>query len=107
MSIITFDVPRTTVAKLAGLHLPDVSAWLNGGHTVSEAKVARISEIVLNLEKALGLYRIKFDLRDPDNVKKLLSAVKNAETEIECEDSSLSERAWEERYRSLLIEFIK
>ena len=85
------DVPWTTVAKLAGLHLPDLSAWLNGGHTISEAKAWRVAEIVMDLERALSLYQIKFNLRDPDNVRKLLDAVRDAEQQIDLEASSLSE----------------
>jgi hypothetical protein len=80
------DIPRSTVAKLCGLHLPDVSAWLNDRAKMSETKVLRISDLVEKLEKAISLYRIKFDLRDPANVKKLLWAVEQAEITVSAQD---------------------
>jgi hypothetical protein len=79
-------IPRSTVSKLCKMHLPDLSAWLNNREEMNPVKIQRISDVVESIERAISLYPVKFDLRDPENVAVLLLAVKEAEARIAAED---------------------
>jgi hypothetical protein len=81
-----WDIPRSTVAKLCGIHRSDFSAWLNNRQELSSTKVQRVFEMVEAIKRALSLYNVKFDVRDPANVKKLLWAVEQAEITVSAED---------------------
>ncbi len=76
------DIPRTTVARLANLHATEVSAWLGGKLTFSQEKIERISQVVVGIEKVVRTLPMKVDLRDPENVKRLIIAVNDAELQL-------------------------
>src|SRR2546430_2226585 len=73
-----FDVPRTTIARLARMHTSDVSSWLNGNLDFSQEKIERISQVVADVAKmvqvmgALPGVPVKPDLTDCENVKRLI-----------------------------------
>jgi hypothetical protein len=77
-TIAQHSIPRGTIARLAGLHLPDLSGWLNGRTELNPIKIERVREVVSAIVEILqapgepGQPNLKFDLRDPDNVRRLI-----------------------------------
>lgn len=76
------DIPRTTVARLANMHATEVSAWLGGKLTFSQEKIERISQVVADIEKVVRTLPMRVDFRDPENVKRLIVAVNDAEAQL-------------------------
>jgi len=46
-------IPRSTVARLSGLWLTDLSAWLNGRQDLAADRVARVMETVEDIAKVI------------------------------------------------------
>src|SRR6266849_8879750 len=46
-------IPRSTVARLSGLWLTDLSAWLNGRQDLAADRVARVMETVADIAKVI------------------------------------------------------
>ena len=85
-TIKEFDIPRTTIARLAKMHLPDLSGWLNGNLDISQDKTERISQTVADVVmvvEQLTAHGIKPDLRDLDNVKHLICVANDREMQLE------------------------
>lgn len=73
-TIARYSIPRGTVAKLSGLYLSDLSAWLNNRAELNPVKIERVAVVVEAIEEiVLASPEIKFDWRDPDNAAALLS----------------------------------
>ncbi len=84
--IKAFDIPRSTVARLARMHLSDVSSWLNGNLDFSQEKIERISQVVAdiaNVVQTLVANGIKPDLRDVDNVKHLIGVANDTALQMD------------------------
>jgi hypothetical protein len=73
-----YDIPRTTVARICRMHLPDLSGYLNGRLDLPQEKVERIAQTVADIVRVIEAIRHKVDLRDPVNVQKLIVAVNDA-----------------------------
>jgi hypothetical protein len=71
-------IPRSTVARLSGLWLTDLSAWLNGRQDLAADRVARVMETVADIAKVIESFPMKVDLRDPENVRKMIVMVNDA-----------------------------
>src|SRR5260370_33764555 len=77
-TIAQYSIPRGTIARLAGMHLPDLSGWLNGRTELNPIKIERVREVVSAIVEILqatgepGQPNLRFDLRDPDNVRRLI-----------------------------------
>src|SRR6266851_5107531 len=80
--IRTLGVPRSTVAKLAGLHLCDVTGYLNGRLDLNEQKRSRVAEVVADIAKVIESFPMKVDLRDPENVRKMIVMVNDARLQM-------------------------
>jgi hypothetical protein len=81
-----FNIPRNVVARLSGMHLPDISAWLGGKIDISDEKRERVSQWVADVAKmiqAMGALGIKPDLGDIENVRRLIVAVNDAEAQLD------------------------
>ena len=81
-----YEIPRSVVARLAGLHLPDLSAWLGGKIDISEEKRERVSQWVADVAKmiqAMATLSIKVDLSDVENVRHLVQKVNDAEVQMD------------------------
>jgi hypothetical protein len=76
-------IPRSTVAKLSGLWLTDLSAWLNGRQDLAADRVARVQQTVVDIVKLIEAMPMRVDLRDPANVAKLIVAVNDAQMQVE------------------------
>jgi hypothetical protein len=70
-------IPRSTVAKLSGLWLTDLSAWLNGKRDMPPDRIARVQEAVTDILNVLAVFPYA-DLRDPEKVRKMNVAVNDA-----------------------------
>src|SRR5258706_15828377 len=70
-------IPRSTIAKLSGLWLTDLSAWLNGKRDIAPDRIARVQEAVTDILNVLAVFPYA-DLRDPDKVRKMIVAVNDA-----------------------------
>lgn len=71
--IHTYRIPRSTVANLCGLYLSDLCSWLNNRGTLNPVKIERVRETVASIVEVLEATTVlKFDLRDPDNVRRLI-----------------------------------
>ena len=69
------DIPRSTVARLSGLYLSDLSGWLNGRTDLAQDKIERVSIVVEDISKlveGMATVEIKVDLTDCDNVRRLV-----------------------------------
>lgn len=78
-----YDVPRNTVARLSGMHLSDLSGWLNGRQDLSQDKIERVTQVVSDIEKVVTVMPCKLDLRDPENVRRLIVAVNDAAMQLD------------------------
>ena len=81
-----FNIPRSIVARLSGLHLPDLSAWLNGKQDISDDKRERVSQWVADVAKMIGAMAtlsIKVDLGDVENVRHLVQKINDAEAQMD------------------------
>ena len=84
-------IPRSTVARLSGLWLTDLSAWLNGRQDLAADRVARVTETVVDIVKVIEAMPMRIDLRDPANVLKLIRAVNDGRMQISLfEDSAIA-----------------
>lgn len=81
-AIRKYDIPRGTVANLAGMWPTDFSAWLNGRQTVSPERLARIDEVVSDIVKVLKTAPFRPDLRDPREVLKMIQATNDREAQL-------------------------
>jgi hypothetical protein len=70
-------IPRSTVAKLSGLWLTDLSAWLNGKRDLAPDRIARVQEAITDILNVLAVFPFA-DLRDPEKVRKMIVAVNDA-----------------------------
>ncbi|SRR6266404_2486200 len=70
-------IPRSTVAKLSGLWLTDLSAWLNGKRDIPADRIARVQETVEDIVKVIMVLPFA-DLRDPEKVRKMIVVVNDA-----------------------------
>ena len=70
-------IPRSTVAKLSGLWLTDLSAWLNGKRDLPPDRITRVQETVGDILNVLAVLPYA-DLRDPEKVRKMIVAVNDA-----------------------------
>ena len=80
-----YEIPRSVIARLAGLHLPDLSAWLGGKIDISEDKRERVSQWVADVAKmiqAMATLSIKVDLGDVENVRQLVRRVNDSEMQL-------------------------
>jgi hypothetical protein len=86
-ALARYSIPRGTVARLAGLHLPDLSGWLNGRTELNPIKIERVREVVSAIVEILqataepGQPNLRFDLRDPDNVARLIAEANKFKTQ--------------------------
>lgn len=74
------------MARLSGLHLPDLSAWLNGKQDISDDKRERVSQWVADVAKmiqAMATLSIKVDLSDVENVRHLVQKINDAEVQMD------------------------
>ena len=70
-------IPRSTIAKLSGLWLTDLSAWLNGKRDLPPDRITRVQETVGDILNVLAVFPYA-DLRDPEKVRKMIVAVNDA-----------------------------
>jgi len=85
-TIQEYGIPRSTVAKLAGLWPTDLSGWLNRGQSLSPEREQRIAQAVSDIAKMVAAMRtlgIKVDLRDPAYVLQLVQKVNDAEMQLD------------------------
>ncbi len=88
-TIRIYDIPRSTVAKLSGLWLTDLSAWLNGRQTLNAERRARIAQTVSDIVRVIETMPCKVDLRDAENVRRLIMAVNDAAQQMNLLDALL------------------
>ena len=87
-TIARLAIPRGTVAKLAGLYLSDLSAWLNNRAELNPVKIERVAAVVEAIQEiVLSSPDIKFDWRDPDNAATLLSKASQFKSAIALQES--------------------
>lgn len=82
-TIRIYDIPRSTVAKLSGLWLTDLSAWLNGRQTLNAERQTRIAQTVKDIKLVIETMPCKVDLRDVENVRRLIMAVNDAAQQMD------------------------
>jgi hypothetical protein len=82
-TIQQYAIPRSTVAKLCELWLTDVSAYLNGREDLTPEREQRVAQTVSDIVKVIEVMPCKVDLRDPENVRRLIVAVNDAEMQLE------------------------
>lgn len=83
--IDAFKIPRATIARLADVHSPTLSSYLNGTIDISQDKVERISAWTADVAKtiqAMGMLGIKVDLTDIDNVRQLVQKINDTEKQL-------------------------
>lgn len=71
--ILLLGAPRAVLAKCIGCYSSDLSAYLNQGAQLSRPKIELLRTLVEALEVCLPLFPIKPDLRDPENIRTLLT----------------------------------
>ncbi len=76
-------IPRSTVSKLSGMWPTDLSAYLNGRENLSPEREQRVAQIVSDIVKVIETMPMKVDLRDPENVRRLIVAVNDAEMQLD------------------------
>src|SRR6266480_830832 len=81
-TIQEYAIPRGTVAKLAGLWPTDLSGCLNRGQSLNPEREQRVAQIVSDIVKVIEKMPCKVDLRDPENVRRLIVAVNDAEMQL-------------------------
>ncbi len=72
------NIPRSTVARLSRMYLSDLSGWLNGRTDISQDKIERITQVIADIAKVIESFPMKVDLRDPENVRKMIVMVNDA-----------------------------
>jgi len=80
------DIPRSTVARLSGMYLSDLSGWLNGRTDLSQDKIERISIVVADISKlveGMATVEIKIDLTDCDNVRRLVQRMNDIGSQMD------------------------
>lgn len=86
-----YKMPRSTVAKLSGLHLTTLSGWLNGRFEIDESKIARIEQTVKRLATLVDLAAFPIDLKNIPAIGNALAAFENAFAASDREFDSFSE----------------
>jgi hypothetical protein len=89
-AITRYSIPRGTVARLAGLHLPDLSGWLNSRTELNPIKIERVREVVAAIVEIVQAGReggVDFNLRDPENVRRLISKAARFKSETALQDT--------------------
>src|SRR5258708_4846717 len=87
-TIARLAIPRGTVAKLSGLYLSDLSAWLNNRAELNPVKIERVAAVVEAIEEiVLSSPEIKFDWRDPDNAATLVLKMARFKSETALQDA--------------------
>src|SRR6266404_2842655 len=76
-TIRQYAIPRSTIAKLSGLWLTDLSAWFNGKRDTPADRVTRVQETVSDIVNVIMVFPYA-DLRDPEKVRKMIVAVNDA-----------------------------
>jgi ribosomal protein S18 len=71
--LLGVPVPRAALAGSIGCYSSDLSAYLNRGAQLSRPKIELLRAVVEALEICLPLFPIKPDLRDPENIRTLLT----------------------------------
>jgi len=85
-TIQEYGIPRSTVAKLAGLWPTDLSGYLNRGQSLSPEREQRVAQSVSDIAKMVAAMRtlgIKVDLRDPAYVLQLVQKINDAEAQMD------------------------
>lgn len=80
------NIPRSTVARLSGLYLSDLSGWLNGRTDLSQDKIERVSIAVADIARmveAMKTLSIGVDLTDCENVRLLVQKINDAEMQMD------------------------
>ena len=75
-------IPRSTVSKLSGMWPTDLSAYLNGREDLTPERQQRVAQTVSDIVKVIETMPMKVDLRDPENVRRLIAAVNDAEMQL-------------------------
>lgn len=87
-TIARLAIPRGTVAKLSGLYLSDLSAWLNNRAELNPVKVLRVAAVVEAIQEiVLASPDIKFDWRDPANAATLVTKMAQFKSETALQDA--------------------
>jgi hypothetical protein len=76
-TLAKYSIPRSTVAKIAGLHLTDLSGWLNGRIELDPSKIDRITNTVGRIQTLVDVSIFSADLRDVESVKKSLTLLES------------------------------
>ena len=88
------SIPRQSLCAVVGIHTTALAQYLRTGRGLNQAKIDRLRSLLQKLGHAVSLYRIRFDLGDPDNVTCLIESVEAAE-KGEGEGGTAEERvAW-------------
>lgn len=75
------DCPRSTVARLAGVYLSDLSGWLNNRSDISQDKIERIAELTADIAEIVqGIKQspipVPIDLSDCEGMKQLIETMR-------------------------------
>lgn len=76
------NIPRSTVARLSKMRLPDLSGWLNGRTNLVQETIDRIVQVVADIAKVVQVKPMKVNLKDCANVAKLIVAVNDGEMQL-------------------------
>ena len=82
-TIQKYAIPRGTVSKLAGLWPTDLSAYLNGREDLTPEREQRVAQTVSDIVRVIETMPCKVDLRDPENVRRLIVAVTDAAMQLD------------------------
>lgn len=81
--IKTYAIPRSTVARIAGLHLSDFSGWLNGRADLSDDKIERITQVTNDISQVVEhMAPIPIDLRNIESIKELIRVKNDGEMQM-------------------------
>jgi hypothetical protein len=72
-TIAKYSIPRSTVAKIAGIYLTDLSGWLHGRIELDPSKIDRIKTTVERIQTLADVSIFSVNLRDVESVKKSLT----------------------------------
>jgi len=92
-TIRDYEIPRSTVASLSNIWPTDLTAWLNGRQSLNAERVARIAQTVDDIVNVIRTMPLKVDLRDGENVRRLIMAVNDAAQQMDLLDALLESPA--------------
>jgi hypothetical protein len=90
-TINTYKIPRSTVAKLSGLHLTTVSGWLNCRFEIDSSKIARIENTVKKIAQLVDLAAFPVDLKNIPAVEKAIAVFDRAFKQENLDFDSITE----------------